>query len=332
MHDFLVTMLECPACHGALAWEVSKRREDRIERAEARCVTCGVSYPVCEGIGVFLTPDLPRKDLWEQVDSRLTKYLRKHPEVERQLLDVPLDTLAPADQFYRALVLEERGEHVQAKAALDSARPRLYTAEYLACHERQIKHVIERLAASDGPIVDLASGRCQLVEVLARRLTRPIVATDFSPRVLRRDRRWLEFLGLYDSVSLLAFDARRTPFKDDVIQTLTTNLGLPNIEQPGRLLRELRRIVGGTFLAISQFYPEDNEANAAAIRQAGLSALLFRRSTLEHFATAGWRVELANAYIGKAQPTPAGVVLEGAAIDAFPVAETTLEWCVLVAR
>jgi uncharacterized protein YbaR (Trm112 family) len=332
VHPYLEDMLQCPACHGALAWEVSKRRGDQIEEAEARCVACGATYPVCEGIGVFLTPDLPRKDLWEQVDIRLTEHLREHPDIERQLLEVPLDALAPADQFYRALALEERGEFAQAKAAADSARPRLYTAEYLACHERQIGYVVERLTASDGPIVDLASGRCELVEGLARRLTRPIVATDFSPRVLRRDLRWLQSLGLHEWVSLLAFDARRTPFKDGVVEALTTNLGLPNIEQPGNLLRELRRIVGGTFLAISQFYPEDDEANVQALRQAGLSALVFRRSTLEHFPAAGWQVELANMCTGKAQPTPTGVVLEGAAIDAFPVAETTLEWCVLKAR
>ena len=332
MDDFLLEMLECPACRSALTWEVSKHHRDRIEEAEARCVGCRASYPVLEGIGIFLTPDLPRTDLWEQVDTHLTQYLREHPEAERQLLDVPLDTLAPADQFYRALALEERGDYAQAKAALDSARPRLYSPSYLVSHERQIDYVVGRLAASDGPIVDLASGRCQLVEVLARRLTSAVVATDFSPRVLRRNHRWLQFLGLRERVSLLAFDARRTPFKDGIVKTLTTNLGLPNVEYPGILLRELRRIVGGAFLAISQFYPQDDEANAAALRQAGLSSLVFRRSTLEHLTAAGWHVKVANLCTGRALPTPTAVLLEGAAIDAFPVAETRLEWCVLVAQ
>ena len=332
MHNLLVEMLECPACHGALTWKVIERRGVRIEDAEACCVVCGTIYPIREGIGLFLTPDLPRNDLWEQVDSQLTQYLRERPEVERQLMDVPLERLTPADQFFRALLLEERGKYAQAKATADLAHPRLYTPEYLACYDSQVNYVVERLAASDDPIVDLASGRCYLVEVLARRLRQPIVATDFSPRVLRRDRRWLEFLGLYDGVSLLAFDARRTPFKDGVIKTLTTNLGLPNIEEPGNLLQELRRIVAGTFLAISQFYPDDDEANAAAIRRARLSTLLFRRSALEHFAAAGWQVEVANVCTGKAHPTPTSVVLEGARIDALPLAEIVLEWCVLLAR
>ena len=331
MHTYLFEMLECPSCHGELAWTVTERREDRVETAEAYCEACATTYPIREGIGLFLTPDLPRDDLWEQVDSQLIQYLREQPDVERKLMDVPLETLAPADQFFRALVLEERGEYTEAKAVEELANARLYTSEYLACWDSQYNYVLERLSASDGPIVDLASGRCYLVEKLARRLDRDIVATDFSPRVLRRDRRWLEFLGLYDQVSLLAFDARRTPFKDGVVKTLTTNLGLPNIEEPGNLLQELRRIVAGTFLAVSHFYPQDDEANVAAIRKAGLSTLLFRPSALECFAKAGWQVEVANVCAAKARPTPTGVVLEGAGIDAFPVAETVLEWCVLVA-
>jgi uncharacterized protein YbaR (Trm112 family) len=332
MLDFLIQILQCPACHGVLSWQVSLRRGDSIEEADARCTACGVTYPVREGVAVLLTPDLIRKDLWEEVDSRLIQYLRQHPDLEHQLMDVPLAALAPADQFYRGLVLEERGEFAQARAALDAARPGLYVAEHLACHQQQIEYVVETLARGDGPIVDLASGRCQLVEALARALTRPIVATDFSPRVLWRDRRWLDFLGLLEGISFLAFDARRTPFKDASLETLTTNLGLPNIEQPGRLLQELRRIVSGTFWAVSQFYPQDDEANAAALREAEVSELVFRRSTLDHFAAAGWQVEVVNPCSATARPTPTGVVMEGAGIDAFPVVETTLEWCVLLAR
>jgi uncharacterized protein YbaR (Trm112 family) len=332
MLDYLVQVLQCPACHGELSWQVTVRCGESIEEGEARCTACRAKYPIREGVAVFLTPDLRRKDLWEDVDSRLIQYLRQHPDVEHQLMDVPLAALAPADQYYRGLVLEERGDFAQAKAALDAARPGLYVAEHLACHRQQMEHLVETLARGDGPIVDLASGRCQLVEALARALARPIVATDFSPRVLWRDRRWLEFLGLLEGISFLAFDARRTPFKDASLETLTTNLGLPNIEQPGSLLQELRRIVSGTFWAVSQFYPQDDEANAAALREAEVSELVFRRSTLDHFAAAGWQVQLVNPCSATARPTPAGVVMEGAGIDAFPVVETTLEWCVLMAR
>jgi uncharacterized protein YbaR (Trm112 family) len=116
MHTYLIEMLECPACHSELDWTLTERSQDRIQAAEARCSVCAASYPVRDGIGLFLLPELPRTDLWEQVDSHLTQYLHEHPDVERQLMEAPLDTLAPADQFFRAMVLDERGNYAEAEA------------------------------------------------------------------------------------------------------------------------------------------------------------------------------------------------------------------------
>ncbi len=332
MREYLMPLLECPLCHGELAWTISERNEDHVEKAEARCTSCAAGYPVREGIGGFLTPDLPRHDLWKEAESGLTAYLREHPQIERKLLKSPLGELAPADQFFRALVLEERGAFVDARKAETAAHAGLYTPEYLACWESQCTYVLDRLSSSSGPIVDLASGRCYLVERVAGKLNRPIVATDFSPQVLRRDRRLLEFLGLYDRTSLLAFDARRTPFRDKAVRTMTTNLGLANIESPGRLLDELRRVLSGELLAIMAFYPEEDEENKRAIQDLGLAPFLYQETTLELFTAAGFEVELANVRRGRALPTPKSELLEGAGIDALPVAATELTWCTLVAR
>lgn len=331
MHTYLIEMLECPVCHGMLKWDVIEEREDRLEAGTANCQECSAAYPVREGIGIFLTPDLPRKDLWEQVDSQLMLHLRERPDLERKLMDVSINTLGPADLFYRALVLDERGKYEKARELEELSEEGIYTEEYRACWQSQIEYVIEEVAGLEGPIIDLASGRGYLVDKMAQRLDRLIVATDFSPRVLRRDRMWLEAMGLYDKVSLLAFDARRTPFREKAIGVLTTNLGLPNIEEPGKLLRELRRVVGGRFLAITHFYPEEDEINASALRENGLITL-FRAEAVESFSSAGWDIEVANVCRGQARPTPTSEVLEGAGIDGFPLAETMLEWCVIDAH
>ncbi len=119
MHDYLIEMLECPACHGALDWTITSRQRDRLLAGEARCRACAASYPLRDGIGLFLTPDLPREDLWQQVDSHLTRYLREHPDQERRLMQVPPESLNPADQFFRSMVLEERGSLAEAQALAD---------------------------------------------------------------------------------------------------------------------------------------------------------------------------------------------------------------------
>ncbi len=129
----------------------------------------------------------------------------------------------------------------------------------------------------------------------------------------------------------MAFDARRTPFRDGAVETMTSCLGLPNIEEPGALLEELHRIVGGVFLAISHFYDEEDQAHAQMIREAQLETSLYRTAALQAFADAGWQVEVTNPCSALAKPTPRSALLD-AGIDGFPVAQTILEFCVLIAR
>ncbi len=329
MDKYLIDMLECPVCHQPLDWQIIKQINDRIEQAEAQCSGCSAIYPIRDGIGLFLTPDLPRNDLWEQVDSQLTLYLRDHPDLERQLMDAPVEELSPTDQLFRALMLEEGGDFAEARKAEDLSNKHLYTSAYTDCWNGQVEYTLGMLSTLDGPVVDLASGRCYLVEKIASQLKRPVVASDFSINVLRRDRKLFEFLGLEGFVSLLAFDARLTPFREGSIKIMTTNLGLPNIEDPGRLLHELNRVVDGTLLAISHFFPTGDEPNKKVIVDIGLDALLYRSSAIEHFVSAGWSVDLENTCVAEALPTPASKVIEGARADGLPVAPTELEWCVL---
>lgn len=331
MQQYLLEMLQCPLCGHELEWHITEAEGSHIESGRALCTDCSADYPIQEGIGLFLTPDLPRKDLWEGSGGGLETYLDQNPEIEVNLVGVPIEILNPADQFFRAMALEERKQYTSAKNAEQTALSGLHTPETLACWEALIGLTIEMVSARGGPVVDLASGRGYLVEKMAALFELPVVATDFSPRVLRRDRRWFEFFGLYDHISLLAFDARRTPFKNGAVNTLTTNLGLPNIEQPGELLKELRRITGGTFLAITQFYPPEDHETAAALADSGLSDLIYREPTMEGFAQAGWQVEISKRCNALARPTPKGEVIKDAVIDNFPIKPTELEWCLLEA-
>lgn len=159
-----------------------------------------------------------------------------------------------------------------------------------------------------------------------------MVVSDFSPRVLRENRRRPIAFGLYDRVSLLAFDARRTPFRDGTVAAMTTYAGLGNIEQPGELLRELRRVVAGRLLAITFFCREEDAIHAEMLRQVGMDRTLFRRLAMQTFAEAGWEVALRYARCASAAPTPQSALIPGATVDGFPVAETELEFCLLEAH
>jgi uncharacterized protein YbaR (Trm112 family) len=331
MHKYLIEMLECPACHGDLNWDTRLEVDDRIEQALAECQACEAAYPVKGGIGNFLAPDLERDDLWEEAQSGLAAYLDENPSVDRELMGSPVDRLSPADQFFRAMITDERGDYLAGMRIEELALAGIYSAEYRECSERQMDYLIVRLSQDPGPIVDIASGRGYLVTRIAARLGVPIVATDFSPRVLRGDRKRLEALGLYARVSLLVVDARQTPFKDSSIPTITSYLGVQNIREPGTVYAELRRILGGELCLISHFYPEQ-DGNSTVISQYGMENLLYKDKVRSQMADSGFRVDMANACRGTATPTPAGVLLEGAQLDGLPVTPTVLEWCVIEAR
>ena len=329
MNKQIVEMLECPICHQQLVWQITSESNDHIEQAEAHCSGCSAVYPVLDGIGIFLTPDLPRKDMWEQVDNQLLQYLRDHPEIKKKLMEGPAEDLSPTDQQFRAMVLDEQGEFALGREIEKLAHKNLYTSEYLACWNSQVEYTLEKLSEFDGLVVDLASGRGYLIEKIASQLHRPVIATDFSPSVLRRDRKYFRFLGLDGLVNFLAFDARKTPFKEGVIKIMTTNVGLSNIEGPGDFLTELQRIISGTLLAISNFYPEEDEANRKVITEAGIEAFVYKKLALQHFSKTGWRTNVENSCLASSLPTPPSVIFEGSRADTFPVAPTQLEWCTI---
>jgi uncharacterized protein YbaR (Trm112 family) len=326
MLAYLIEDLVCPACHAPLKWQIHERDGEHIQQALATCMECQSDYPLREGIAIFLLPDLPRNDLWDQVESGLTQFLGANPEKELQLMNSPLENLNPADQFFRAMLLEENGEFERARSMYLVANAGLYTPEYQICHESQVHFLLDHLANASVPLVDLASGRGELVEALLHNLDCPVAATDFSLRVLRRDRRWFAHFGLDERLSLLAFDARSTPFRDRSLPCLTTNLGLPSVEQPGELLGELRRVVSGELLAISYFIDPEDVQNRAFIQENELSALLWRAELQKHLLAAGWQIQFANPCNAPARPTPTSQILEGAGIDAIPAAPTTLQW------
>jgi uncharacterized protein YbaR (Trm112 family)/SAM-dependent methyltransferase len=357
LQDYLIEMLVCPVCHASLTWQIEDRRDDRIETGTAICLRCEATYFILEGIGLFLKPEHLQAGteigshnnnglwhgLWRQTGHQLYQYLRDHPDVEHQLVFAPLQTLSPVDQFFRAVLLEARGEYVRARTTENIAKIGLYTSSYLDAWDSQYTYILEHLlgrvpSVVSGPIVDLASGRGYLLNELAQRFRHPIIATDFNPLVLQRNRRWLKFFGLYDNVSLLAFEAHAMPFREDAIDTMVTNLGLQaraalsHVERPGVLLRELRRVLNGEFLAISHFYTEDDVANGAIIQDSELASFLYKQALAEGFTEAGFMVSIENTQESVVKPTPSSDLIPGLCMDELPITETVLEWGIVLAQ
>ena len=328
MHKFLIDWLICPTCRSELAWDFQRQIEEDIQEAEAACQECGEKFSIQEGIGIFLASHWLRADLWQQADSELKRYLDGHLQIKQELLQTPLENLSPADQFFRHMILEEEGFYEPSQEAEKAALQGMYTDKYLQAWQAQLEYVVEACSRQSGPITDLACGRGYLVQRLLE-TGNPIVATDFSVDVLRKNKKRMEHFGLNKHLSFLAVDARSTPFRDGVVPLLTTNVGLPNIEQAGDLLAELRRICGGEFYAIHHFFPRDDSIHQQVFAEMGNELVHYEDTLLEEFMKKHWKVTLENSISALAKPTPKPILLDGAEIDRIPLVDVTLKWCTI---
>jgi SAM-dependent methyltransferase len=260
------------------------------------------------------------EDAWAEAESALSAFLREHRDVERALLDSPLDSLNGADAYLRASVLEERGgDGADAYARSDVE---CYGPEFRAARDAALERVVELVRGGDGVVVDVATGRGRLLELLAARVSRPLTATDVSAHVLRATERRVP------GVRYVVADAQSLPLADGEVATLVTHVGLANVPRARALLHELRR-VGRELVATHLFYPVEDEANRSAARELELEDLLVREPTRAAFADAGWELSLEYECEVPASPTPESALVPGVRIDGLPVCDTRATWCVL---
>jgi hypothetical protein len=238
------------------------------------------------------------------------------------MLESRLEALNGADAFLRAQVLEERDGYAAAREAFAFADEHLYSPEVREARDACLGHVVELARGGDGLILDVATGRGTLLELLMRGTARPLSATDVSPTILRRVRARLGG----ERIECVPADAHGLPFADGSVPTLVTHLGLANV--PASALPELRR-VGRELFATHVFYPEDDAENRKAAREAGLEQLLVRSAALQALADSGWNATTEAERTVRARPTPASALVPGVRIDGIPVVETTATWCVL---
>lgn len=330
MHKSYIDMLICPLCHNQLNWHINDEDNDRIINGYATCSSCQSVYEIRDEIAVFLTNDLSRNDLWEQSESELEKYLNENSEIYDKLMNTPEDKMNGADYWYKATYFELKNDFETSSRMFKNAFKKIYTQDYIDGWESQIDFILNNIE-SNKPIIDIASGKGYLVEKLLKETKNYVVATDFSPTILARNKEYYKNKGLYNRLSLIAFDARRTPFKDNSIETLTSNFGLQNIEQSGEVIKEMKRITKGIFMSTMFFIDKEDNVHIDLFNKYGNAAFITRENAVETFKRAGWNIDIANSFLANIKPTPEGEILKGARIDGFPIVDTKVEFCVIKA-
>ncbi|MCK8058658.1 MULTISPECIES: methyltransferase domain-containing protein [unclassified Fusibacter] len=322
-------LLECPACHGELTWMIQEHTEERIVNAQIKCTECHADYEVKDEIGMFLTPDLVRNDLWEKVDGVIVNFFNENPDIFKELENADPHTMNGTDLWYLASYYESKENFDKSQALFDIAFPKIYEADYLSAWRSGMDYITDSLQP-EKIMVDIASGKGYLVRRTLEKTTNKVVATDFSPTVLVRNKAYYKHLGLYDRLSLVAFDARRTPFKNESVELMTTNLGLSNIENSGTIANEIDRISKSKVMFYLEFLDESDKAHVDFLNEYKMADMNLRSNCLQVFEDKAFTISFDNDIEVLKSPTPKGNIIEGVGIDSLPLHPIKYSCCVMV--
>jgi demethylmenaquinone methyltransferase / 2-methoxy-6-polyprenyl-1,4-benzoquinol methylase len=113
-------------------------------------------------------------------------------------------------------------------------------------------------AGPDDTVLDVATGTGAVAIELVRRTGCSVVGLDQSPEMLAEARRRVSAAGLAGRIELVEGTADALPFEDASFDALTFTYLLRYVDDPGRTLRELARVVrpGGSIASLEFGVPE----------------------------------------------------------------------------
>jgi len=113
-------------------------------------------------------------------------------------------------------------------------------------------------AGPDDTVLDVATGTAAVAIELVRRTGCSVVGLDQSPEMLAEARRRVAAADLADRIELVEGTADALPFEDASFDGLTFTYLLRYVDEPGRTLRELARVVrpGGSIASLEFGVPE----------------------------------------------------------------------------
>jgi demethylmenaquinone methyltransferase/2-methoxy-6-polyprenyl-1,4-benzoquinol methylase len=156
-------------------------------------------------------------------------------------------------------VTQDKGTQVSAMFSRIAHRYDLMNTVMTGGRHHAWRHATARAAAAapPGPVLDLATGTCDLALALRREYAeRLVVGADFSEGMLAEGRRKLEALGERHTL-LVAADALALPFRDRAFACVTSAFLLRNLADLPRGLGEMRRVTraGGVVAALEIVRP-----------------------------------------------------------------------------
>lgn len=257
MHIKLIEQLICPVCKKELQWNILQRNNVHIIEGFAKCFRCETTYPVKDGIAVFLPGKWQNVKIWER-SERIVSSKRGVFAENQSATEEKLNSHSANEILVKICLRNEQGEvsneelydeYMKTKGMPDT----LYKLSLLA------QKCANEVDDSDY-VLDFASGKCILAGMLADLKKCCIIISDINPIIVLQSKLELEKYNCHENLSFMAFDIKKCPFKDKSIHTITTLLGLQNIVPYIGVMEEINRIAD-IFFNISAYLTEKLPSN-----------------------------------------------------------------------
>lgn len=287
MFKSILPLLACPTCRNESLTFDGYSQDDRLVDGSLTCVGCGRVYPV------------------ENEIADLSEHAEEAGEWEWEVDIENLDTFA----------------------AFDTAYTQTMPATVLRNYPPLINRIMRVANQSEGPILDVATGRGVLLREMALLLAtnQPVIGVDIDMKVLRGLQRFLRRKGLYDEVSLISMDAKRLALHSNAIGAVTSWFGFNNVPDVASAIREAQRVLapgGRLAAAILNVDPTSTTYHVAA--EAGFSDLLTDENTRINLTAAALQIEKLETYAAGIWP--------GNPYDALPLKGESFSHRLLVAQ
>jgi len=332
MFNFLKEILICPECYEELIWEITDATKIHIMEAKIKCGNCAKIYAAKNGVGCFVDYQDSSDDSWERAENWLKNFTAENPDIIKKLMTADIEKLNAADIMIRSMLNKIEENHEEAERLNKLCNQKAYKEETLKAGYAQADYIINALKNEKDFILDVASGQGTLISKFLENTDVCVVSSDISFNVLKKAKESAEKDGFGDRVSYIAFDLKKSPFKNKSVKTITTYVGLQNIENPEKIFGELRRICGGKLYSACVFCCEDNIVNRKDLENDGLDKTWIKNKYIEEFNNAGFVSVVENSIITLDDPTPVGKIMQGVKIDGFPVEPGNFERAVVISR
>ena len=273
MYIDLLQLLQCPLCHGGLAWSVNKKNGENIISGKAECDICNSVYRIEEGIAYFLEPKYADLRIWQRCDRVNYKKLTKSEE--NSILNKNITELTSEEILLKIAILENGISSYDDNQITELYEMYLLnqkmeiSSQYIfTLMDELIKQIQEKRF---NIILDFATGRGLLAEALARNITDSLlIFSDINPIILQRCKQYIDNTNYNKNISYIAFDMKKSPIANNAADIVTTLLGMQNIPHTGNLLQEIFRVCRKEYYSISSFCCDKHEENDKYLKQYGM--------------------------------------------------------------